>query len=149
MVLQTDGVFVLKRPEHGQCEGMEIKSAVLYPQQAPQDRVMLADGCAAQDFLPLLSGLTSRYCHPHDFIVGLGDGAPWVEASLDVLTDLRITDVFHSCQYLDTVMQALGWSERKRIQHRKSWCNGDTSAQGWLALHLPPLSNAKTGQRKL
>jgi hypothetical protein len=87
MVLQTDGVFVLKRPEHGHCEGMEIKSAVLYPQQSPQDRVMLADGCDAQNFLPLLAGLSKRYCHQDDFIVGIGDGAPWVEDILDLLAD--------------------------------------------------------------
>jgi hypothetical protein len=137
MVLQTDGVFVLNRPEHGRCEGMEIKSAVLYPQQSPQDRVMLADGCVAQDFLPLLAGLTSRYCHHDDFIVGLGDGAPWVEATLDLLADIRITDVFHSCQYLDTLMQEMNWEETKRSQHRRAWCHGDISAQQWLSLYLP------------
>jgi hypothetical protein len=137
MVLQTDGVFVLKRPENGHCEGMEIKSAVLYPQNAPQDRVMLADGCDAQNFFPLLSGLTQRYCQQDDFIVGIGDGASWVEDALDLLANIRITDVFHSCQYLDTLMQELGWDEAKRTQHRKAWCKGDISAQGWLSLHLP------------
>jgi hypothetical protein len=137
MVLQTDGVFVLKRPQQGHCEGMEIKSAVLYPQNAPQDRVMLADGCEAQAFLPLLAGLTKRYCHQDDFIVGIGDGAPWVEVTLDLLADIRITDVFHSCQYLDTLMQELGWDESKRSQHRHVWCHGDISAQQWLSLYLP------------
>jgi hypothetical protein len=137
MVLQTDGVMVLKRPDNGRCEGMEIKSAVLYPQNAPLDRVMLAEGCAASEFLPLLAGLTKRFCTPNDVIVGLGDGASWVEEALDTLADIRITDVFHSCQYLDTLMQELLWDEAKRLQHRKSWCNGDISAQGWLSLHLP------------
>jgi hypothetical protein len=137
MVLQTDGVFVLKRPEHGYCEGMEIKSAVLYPQASPQDRVMLADGCTATEFLPLLSGLTKRYCTPQDFIVGIGDGAPWVEDILDLLADIRITDVFHSCQYLDTLMQEMNWDEAKRTHHRRAWCHGDISAQHWLSLHLP------------
>jgi hypothetical protein len=137
MVLQTDGVFVLKRPEHGYCEGMEIKSAVLYPQNAPQDRVMLAEGCSATKFLPLLSGLLQRFCSQQDFIVGLGDGAPWVEDSLDLLADIRITDVFHSCQYLDTLMQALLWDEAKRAQHRRAWCQGEVSAHGWLQQHLP------------
>ena len=83
MVLQTDGVFVLKRPDHGHCEGMEIKSAVLYPQNAPQDRVMLAEGCSATEFLPFVAGLTKRFCHKNDFIVGIGDGAAWVEDTLD------------------------------------------------------------------
>jgi hypothetical protein len=138
MVVQTDGVFVLKRPEDGHCEGMEIKSAVLYPQNAPQDRVMLADGCSASEFLPMLCGLTRRYCTKHDFIVGIGDGAGWVEEALDVLADIRITDVYHSCQYLDTLMQALSWNEAQRTQHRKAWCKGDISAQHWLSLHLPP-----------
>jgi hypothetical protein len=138
MVLQTDGVFVLKRPENGHCDGMEIKSAVLYPQNAPQDRVMLADGCDAQSFFPLLEGLTQRYCSRDDFIVGVGDGAPWVEAALDLLAHLRITDVFHSCQYLETLMQELGWDESKRAQHRQRWCEGHLSAQQWLSLYLPP-----------
>ena len=137
MVLQTDGVFVLKRPENGHCEGMEIKSAVLYPQESPQDRVMLAEGCNAQSFLPLMAGLTKRYCHQDDFIVGIGDGAPWVEEVLDTLADIRITDVFHSCQYLDTLMQELLWDEDQRTQHRRVWCRGDMSAQHWLSLHLP------------
>jgi hypothetical protein len=137
MVLQTDGVFVLKRPEDGHCEGMEIKSAVLYPQNAPQERVLLADGCDAQSFFPLLEGLTRHHCSRDDFIVGVGDGAPWVEDALDLLANIRITDVFHSCQYLDTLMQELGWDEAKRTHHRKAWCKGDISAQGWLSLHLP------------
>lgn len=137
MVVQTDGVMVLKRPEYGHCEGMEIKSAVLYPQNAPQDRVMLADGCSATEFLPLLAGLTKRFCRQSDFIVGIGDGASWVEDALDTLADIRITDVFHSAQYLDTLMQELAWDEAKRLQHRKSWCQGDISAQHWLSLHLP------------
>lgn len=138
MVLQTDGVFVLKRPENGRCEGMEIKSAVIYPQNAPQDRVMLAEGCDAQSFLPLLAGLTQRFCHKDDFIVGIGDGATWVEETLDTLADIRITDVFHSCQYLDTLMQEMYWDDVQRSQHRKVWCRGEISAQHWLSLHLPP-----------
>jgi hypothetical protein len=137
MVLQTDGTFVLKRPENGHCEGMEIKSAVLYPQNAPHDRVMLADGCSAEEFLPLLAGLTKRFCTPHDVIIGIGDGAGWVEEALDTLTDIRITDVFHSCQYLEIMRQELGWNEAKRTQHRQAWCKGDSSAQHWLSLHLP------------
>lgn len=137
MVLQTDGVFVLKRPENGHCEGMEIKSAVLYPQNAPQDRAMIADGCSATEFLPMLSGLTKRYCTHHDFIVGIGDGAAWVEDILDLLANIRITDVFHSCQYLDTLMQELGWDEPKRAGHRRAWCKGEVAAQHWLSLHLP------------
>jgi hypothetical protein len=138
MVLQTDGVFVLKRPETGYCEGMEIKSAVLYPQNAPQDRIMLAEGCNATEFLPMLSGLVRRFCSKQDFIVGIGDGAPWVEDILNLLADIRITDVFHSCHYLDTMMQEMDWEEAKRTRHRKSWCQGEVSAQHWLSLHLPP-----------
>jgi hypothetical protein len=137
MVLQTDGVFVLKRPENGHCEGMEMKSAVLYPQNAPQDRVMLAEGCSASEFLPMLSGLTQRFCSNRDVIVGIGDGAVWVEEALDLLADIRITDVFHSCQYLETLMQALAWDEAQRSEQRRLWCRGEISAQHWLSLHLP------------
>lgn len=148
MVLQTDGVFVLKRPEAGKCEGTEIKSAVLYPQDAPQDRAMMADGCNAAAFLPMLSGLVARYTSKQDVIVGIGDGAGWVEDALDTLADVRITDVFHSAQYLDVLMQELGWDEAERLQHRKIWCKGDISAQQWLSLHLPVPETRKTWSKE-
>jgi hypothetical protein len=51
--------------------------------------------------------LVRRFCSKQDFIVGIGDGAPWVEDILNLLADIRITDVFHSCQYLDTMMQEM------------------------------------------
>jgi hypothetical protein len=138
MVLQTDGDFVLKRPEQGRCEGMEIKSAVLYPQASPDDRMMLAEGCDAQEFLPLLTGLTNRDCQQDDFIVGIGDGASWVEEALDLLADIGITDVFPSSQYLAVLMQELEWDEAERQHHRQAWCCGDIAAQQWLFLSLPP-----------
>lgn len=41
MVLQADGVMVLGRAEQGHCPGMEIQSAVLYPQASPSERSMI------------------------------------------------------------------------------------------------------------
>ena len=76
MVLQLDGVYVLGQPEDGCCPGLEIKSAVLYPQASPSERWLLADRCPAEDFLPLLWGLLSQAkVQPADTLIGLGDGA--------------------------------------------------------------------------
>jgi hypothetical protein len=137
MVLQTDGVMVLKRPNDGHCEGMEIKSAVSSKRTASKIESCSLRAVLPRSFFPCLEGLTRRYCSQDDFIVGVGDGAPWVENALDLLANIRITDVFHSCQYLDILMQELGWDDSKRTQHRHIWCRGDISAQGWLSLHLP------------
>jgi len=138
MVLQIDGVYVLGRPEEGSCPGLEIKSAVLYPQNSPSDRWMLADRCSVEDFLPLLSGLLCEASLiPGDTLVGLGDGAKWIDNSFYHLNTVRITDVFHTVKYLDIVMQAMNWNEDKRTKHRRDWYRGDSSAKDWLAHYLP------------
>jgi hypothetical protein len=138
MVLQVDGVCVLGQAHQGHCPGMEIKSAVLYPQNSPRDRWMIADRCSAEDFLPLLAGLLQEAkISPKDTLIGLGDGASWVENALDSLTSLRITDVYHAVEYLDTIMQAMGWEESTRLLHRKQWVKGKRNARDWLQEHLP------------
>jgi hypothetical protein len=45
--------------------------------------------------------------------------------------------VFHASQYLDTVMQALGWDEDRRCAERCSWLRGDINARVWLKHYLP------------
>ncbi|MEM6430026.1 MAG: hypothetical protein AAF708_12365 [Deinococcota bacterium] len=53
---QLDGVRVLGQPQVGSCPGLEIKTAVLYPQNAPSERWMLSERCIIDEFLLLLVG---------------------------------------------------------------------------------------------
>lgn len=137
MVLQLDGVYVLGRPVAGSCPGLELKSVVFYPQNSPRQRAMLASRCSAEDLLPLLSGLLERKLRPQDSLICLGDGAAWIDSCSDMFQAFRITDVYHACDYLDTVMQALAWNPDERQQHRCSWYRGSVNARDWLADHLP------------
>lgn len=137
MVLQVDGVQVLSRPQEGRCTGMEIKSAVLYAQASPSARWLLADLCEAQEFVAQVAGLLHEAkLTPEDTLLGLGDGAAWVEDLLDTLGALRITDVYHSAAYLERVMQALGWNEARREAERIRWCKGEIAAAAWLDEHV-------------
>jgi hypothetical protein len=138
MILQVDGVYVLGQAQAGECPGMELKTAVLYPQNNPGERWMIADKCSPEAFLPQLAGLLKKAdIHPHHTLLGLGDGASWVEQTLDCLCDLRITDVYHATDYLDTIMQAMNWTQDIRTYHRKQWLKGQVNARDWLHQHLP------------
>lgn len=138
MVLQIDGVYVLGQPELGVCPGLELTSAVLYPQSSPSDRWMIADRCSAEDFLALLSGLLKRAgVTASDTLLGLGDGAAWIRNSFEHLQATPITDVYHATEYLDMVMAALGWDELTRQAHRRDWYRGEVNARDWLHQYLP------------
>ena len=138
MVLQLDGVYVLGQPKEGHCPGLEVKSVVLYPQDSPNQRWLLADKCCAQELLPLVVGLVHQAkLSPEDTLIGLGDGAPWIDNAFHHLNALRITDVFHAVEYLELIMQAMNWDDDIRIQHRKLWCKGEVNARDWLEQHLP------------
>lgn len=136
MVLQIDGVYVLGCPEQS-CPGLALKTAVLYPQDSPSQRWMLADRCSAEAFLPLLAGLLRQaHVSPTDTLIGLGDGALWIDKLFDYLQAKRITDVYHATEYLDTVRQALSWDEPTRQAHRRDWYRGEVNARDWLQQHL-------------
>lgn len=138
MVLQADGVYTLGRPEQGVCPGIEVKSVVLYPESSPAERWMLANGITAEALLPQIAGLLKQAkVSPKDTLIGLGDGAAWVENIFYHLDAIHITDVYHACEYLDTLMQAMGWDEPTRTRHRRDWCRGEVSAKSWLARYLP------------
>lgn len=137
-VLQLDGVYVLGQPQQGHCPGLEIKSAVLYAQDCPQQRWMMATRTTPDDLLPCLAGLLQQApIAPHDRLVGLGDGAPWIANLFAHFCLTHITDVFHACDYLDTIMQALAWSDVHRLQQRRRWYRAEVNARDWLAQHLP------------
>lgn len=138
LVLQVDGVYVLGQPEAGICTGLELKTAVLYPLNSPSQRWMLADRCSSEDFLKQLSGLLEEAkLSPKDTLIGLGDGASWIDKSFNYLQAFRITDVYHATEYLDTLMKAMHWDEATRTQHRRNWLRGEINAKDWLEAYLP------------
>ena len=99
---------------------------------------MLADRCSAENFLPLLLGLlVEAGVTARDTLIGLGDGARWIDTVFAHLAATRVTDVFHAAEYLDVVMQAMNWDEAKRSEHRRTWYRGDISARDWLGRYLP------------
>jgi len=49
-VLEVDGVIILKKPIKGECHGLEIKDAVLYPLNAPTQRYMYSSNCKSELF---------------------------------------------------------------------------------------------------
>jgi hypothetical protein len=137
-VLQADGVRVLEKPQGGSCGGIEIKSVVLYPQEAPSERLVMADIRSKEELTPAIKGLLQLAgVTPQDTLVGLGDGADWVENLLDTFCDLRITDVYHAAQYLEEVMKALSWSDERRSATRRRFCRGEIDIAEWLKTHLP------------
>jgi hypothetical protein len=138
MVLEVDGVNVLTKPSKGACAGLEIKTVTLYAYASPSERVTIADvrhpatlKAAIQGLLHL-SGVT-----PVDTLVGVGDGAAWVEDVLDHFCDVSITDCFHAAEYLEQLMLALGWDEARRTVIRRAFCRGEIDMRGFLQEHLP------------
>jgi hypothetical protein len=96
-VLEIDGVRVLGRAHEGECEGMEIKTAVK------------AD----------------------DELVGISDGAVWIERLFECLGATQVIDVYHACEYLEEVMLAMDYDERRRARVRQSWCRGLPTCSRW------------------
>lgn len=138
MVAQLDGCIVLGRPEEGQCPGVEVKSMVVYPEQAPQERAMHSDVCTAEAFRPACAGLLREAgVRENDVLIGLGDGAAWVAQTLRLLGAKVVLDVYHAANYVDTVMQELGWDDALRAEERRAWLRGEYSGAQWLRTHLP------------
>lgn len=138
MVAQLDGCIVLGRPEDGQCPGVEVKSMVVYPEQAPQERVMHSDVCTAEEFRPACAGLLREAgVRENDVLVGLGDGAPWVAQTLRLMGAKVVLDVYHAADYVDVVMQELGWDEKVRADERRAWLHGECNGEDWLKTYLP------------
>lgn len=139
MVAQLDGCIVLGRPEDGQCPGVEVKSMVVYPEQAPQERVMHSDVCTADAFRPACAGLLREAgLRENDVLIGLGDGAPWVAQTLRLMGANVVLDVYHATDYVDTVMQELGWNDELRAEERRAWLRGECNGTDWLQTYLPP-----------
>jgi hypothetical protein len=137
-VLEVDGVRVLGRASQGQCEGIEIKTAVLYPYFQPTERRRLAEVCEASNYTPLTAGLLrTAGVRADDELIGVSDGALWIEALYERLGARQVIDVYHACDYLEKVMVALGWEEADRTLERRRFCRGELNVGAWLELHLP------------
>jgi hypothetical protein len=141
MVVQADGVYVMERdkPVVGQCEGREVKQVLFYPNSSPSERDSYASTASIDTFIPLAQGLMRqagvRQC---DVLVGVGDGAAWVEGLFDCLgVEQRILDVYHATLYLEKVMLAMQWSEAEREAERRLWLRGEVNARDWLRDFLP------------
>ncbi len=159
-VIEADGMFVMERdkPRPGQCEGREVKQAVLFPLSDVEQRHYVAHAGEIEQFAPLVHGLPRHLgMKQNDVLIGIADGAPWLDHLFEDLgVEVRILDVFHATEYLDKVMLALGWDEDKRTAHRASWYRADINARVWLRHYLPDPSvwctwadNAQTALRYL
>ncbi len=151
-VIEIDGMYVMERdkPIKGQSEGREIKQTVLYPlseyQNKPKNnnnkdrrRYYLNQAGNLEQFAMLNQGMLKQWgFRRNDKLIGLADGAPWIDNLFDELgVEVRILDVIHATQYLDIIMQAMGWNEEKRSAERASWMRADLNARVWLKEYLP------------
>lgn len=152
IAVEFDGVLVGGRDEDGKSEdgcGIEIKTALVYPEQRPLERTRIAAVCEAKRFLPMISGLLRQAgVRLQDRLVAVTDGAPWIAGICETLgVDQHVLDVYHSGAYLDVVMEALKWTELQRKEMREAWCTGKWDARQWLDVHLLPEMN-RTGWTK-
>lgn len=140
-VIQIDGVMVLEqdKPVKGQCEGREVKQALIHKLGDSTEKHHIAQACTSDDFQAWTLALAKQVgIHKQDYLIGLADGARWIDEAFDALgVKRRILDVYHATEYLDTVMKALDYDDETRQAHRASWCRGDINARVWLEHHLP------------
>ena len=119
-------------PSTHRCEGVEVKTALVYPQQAPRARTRLA-GVMKPELLPQLPGLLrAAGVQGQDEVVGVS-GAVWIEQLYQTLGIPQVIDVFHASQYLEQVMLELGWS----AEERRRWLRGEVAGGEWLGTLLP------------
>jgi len=136
IVIEVDGCFVLERDKAaaGGLEGREVKSLIIYPLNQPSNRVSLSSALPIAEFRPLAQGLLRQagVCQD-DICLGLGDGAPWVRELLQALgVDHCLLDVFHAVSYLDTLLKALGYSDKARCAARQRWLTGEVDGARYL-----------------
>lgn len=147
-VLQVDGVMVMEKdkPVEGKCEGREVKQALLHPLGDSSDKDHFAQACSSDKFTePVQALLNYRSVEPDNFLIGIADGATWIDNLFDKLkVDCRVLDVYHATEYLETVMKELGYDEVQRKAQRASWCRGDIDARYWLKHHIPEETDIST-----
>lgn len=112
---------------------------MLYPYYRPSERYLLAKGCEASAFTPLVAGLLrAAGVRQQDELIGVSDGALWIERLFEYVgVTAQVIDVYHATDYLEEVMVALGWDAARRAGERQRWCRGEVNAAAWLEAHLP------------
>lgn len=135
-VIEADGCFVLERDKAvtGGLEGREVKSLIIYPLSQPSRRVSLSSSVTIAEFRVLAQGLLRQAgVAQHDICLGLGDGAPWVRDLLQALgASHSLLDVFHAVGYLDTLLEALGYTADQRLEQRQRWLRGEVDGTCYL-----------------
>lgn len=138
MVLQMDGCLVLEQPREGRCGGIEVKTACIYPENAPRERVLYSTVGEAKDFHDPVSGLLRQAkVRPEDTVVVVADGATWISRIAELQGFPLIIDVYHTSEYLEKVIKAAQWTDEQRIAEQKSLLRGEIDIKGWLKSHLP------------
>ena len=136
VTIAIDGVFTLGRANQGQCLGIEIKSIVISPANSPSQRTMLAGVYQPSELLPLVSGLLRvAGLRAEDTLIGLSDGAIWIEQLFASLGIRQVIDVYHTTLYLTILFEALGWSIAEQTIERRLWSKGMVNAKDWLAIY--------------
>jgi hypothetical protein len=137
MALELDGVRVQGQPVEGVCEGVELKTALVYPIQSPSQRTRVAGVIKAKDFVNVIAGLLRQAgVRQQDHLIALSDGAIWIADLLELLGILQILDVFHAAEYFEKVLVALSWDEELRSAERRSLLRGEIDMGLWLATFL-------------
>lgn len=148
MVMQTDGVIVLGRttgknvtdPEipRETGEAIEVKTLTVFRQEAPTDRLTVAEACSADEFMPLLAGsLRTAKVTQQDELIGVSDGAIWIEERFKCLgVTQHILDVYHAAAYVDTLMEEMAWSVEQRHLERQAWLRGEWDGASWLNTYI-------------
>jgi len=140
-VIELDGVMVIEqdKPVKGQCEGREVKQALIHPLEDSSEKHHIAQACSSEQFEPWTQALVKQVgIQKQDFLIGIGDGARWIDEAFSNLgVKQRILDVYHATEYLDKVMKALDYDKQTREAERASWCRGDINARAWFKHHLP------------
>lgn len=137
-VIECDGKFVPTRAKRG-LDWRGVKTAVLYPMKSPGERYYVSLLTDAQSFAPLVHGLLRHAgVAQEDRLLGISDGALWIASLMgDLGVQRHILDVYHASTYLDTLMQALRWTQAERETERRSLLRGEVDVQRWLNLYVP------------
>lgn len=143
ITIQIDGVYVLEQPAAGVCAGIELKSILIAPHNAPGERTMLAGVYKPLELEDLISGLLRvAGVRKSDRLIGLSDGAIWIEHLFASLGIEQVIDVYHGLEYANQVMKFLGWSEAEQVTERKLWCHGKLNVKDWI-MEFAPVARAK------
>jgi hypothetical protein len=136
-IIEVDGKFVPIRTKKGFVYE-EIKTVVLYKMRCPDERFYFSTLERVDNFSTGVHGLLRHagVCQ-EDFLIGVSDGAKWIEGLLGYLgVHQHILDVYHASTYLDTVMKGLGWDEVQRTEERRLLLSGKINIQKWINRNL-------------